>query len=159
MSPIPTLGGRGGGWVALQFVLLGLLAVVGLLDLSGWPIEVRGGLRVLGVLLMAAGTVLAVFAVTGLGSSLTATPAPLASATLRTGGVYAHVRHPIYAALLLIALGWSLVSSPWCLALTAVLALVLDLKRRVEEDFLLATYPGYAAYRAAVPAAFVPSLW
>ena len=159
MSPIPTLGRRGGGWVALQFLLLGLLAVVGLLDLSGWPIEVRGGLRGIGVLLVSCGTVLAVFAVTGLGSSLTATPAPLPSATLRTGGVYAHVRHPIYAALLLITLGWALISSPWCLVLVFLLAIVLDLKRRVEEEFLLATYDDYALYRAAVPAAFIPRLW
>jgi protein-S-isoprenylcysteine O-methyltransferase Ste14 len=159
MSPIPTLGRRGGGWVALQFLLLGLMAVVGLLDLSGWPIEVRGGLRGIGVLLVSAGTVLAVFAVTGLGASLTATPAPLPSATLRTGGIYARVRHPIYAALLLITLGWALISSPWCLVLVFLLALVLDLKRRVEEEFLTATYPGYAAYRAAVPAAFIPHLW
>jgi protein-S-isoprenylcysteine O-methyltransferase Ste14 len=42
---------------------------------------------------------------------------------------------------------------------TAALAVVLDLKRRVEEDFLVATYAGYAAYRLAVPRALVPYLW
>jgi protein-S-isoprenylcysteine O-methyltransferase Ste14 len=155
----PQLGRRGGGWVALQMLLLALLAIVGLVDLSGWPEAYRSGLRTLGVLAMSAGTILAVFAITGLGSALTAVPAPLAHASLRTDGVYAHVRHPIYAGLLLLALGWSLLTTPWCLLLTAVLAVVLDLKRRVEERFLEATYPEYALYRHAVPNALVPYVW
>lgn len=152
----PSLGSRGQGWVVLQFVLLGLALLVGLLDLSGWPAALQGGLRYLGVLVVSAGVVLAVYAVLGLGSSLTALPAPVASGTLRTTGVYAVVRHPIYSALLLIVLGWSLMSSPWVLLVLVLLAIELDLKRRVEEDFLERTYEEYVAYRAQVPWAFVP---
>jgi protein-S-isoprenylcysteine O-methyltransferase Ste14 len=158
----PSLGDKGQGWVALQFVLLGLAAVVGVLDLSGWPEPYRGGLRYLGVLVVAAGIVLAVFAVLGLGSSLTALPAPLAHGTLRTDGVYGVVRHPIYSALLLLVLGWALVSSPWVLLVLAALAVELDLKRQVEEDFLARRYDGvadhdsYTVYRRRVPWALVP---
>jgi protein-S-isoprenylcysteine O-methyltransferase Ste14 len=153
---IPSLGSRGQGWVALQFALLALAAVVGLLDLSGWPEPYRGGLRYVGALVLAAGVVLAVFAVLGLGSSLTALPAPLETATLRTDGPYGVVRHPIYSALLLIALGWALATSPWVLVVVALLALVLDLKRQVEEDFLEGRYAGYADYRTRVRWALVP---
>lgn len=153
---IPRLGARGQGWVALQFVLLGLAVVIGLLASSGWPEAYRSGLRYLGALVMAAGVVLAVFAVLGLGSSLTALPAPLETATLRTDGVYAVVRHPIYSALLVLCLGWALATSPWVLVVVALLAVVLDLKRQVEEDFLLGRYPEYGAYRERVPWALVP---
>ncbi|MFN8157338.1 MAG: isoprenylcysteine carboxylmethyltransferase family protein [Candidatus Nanopelagicales bacterium] len=152
----PSLGSRGQGWVVLQFVLLGLALLVGLLDLSGWPAALQGGLRYVGVLVVSAGVVLAVYAVLGLGSSLTALPAPVSSGRLRTTGVYAVVRHPIYSALLLIVLGWSLMSSPWVLLVLVLLAVELDLKRRVEEDFLERTYEAYGAYRAQVPWAFVP---
>ena len=55
----PSLGSRGQGWVALQFVLLGLALLVGLLDLSGWAEGPRGGLRYVGVLVIPAGVVLA----------------------------------------------------------------------------------------------------
>ena len=152
----PSLGSRGQGWVAAQFVLLGVALLVGLLDLSGWPVALRGGLRYVGVLVIAAGVVLAVYAVLGLGSSLTALPAPVEHGRLRTEGVYSVVRHPIYAALLLVVLGWSLLSSPWVLLVWLALAVVLDLKRQVEEDFLERTYEEYAAYRARVPWALVP---
>jgi protein-S-isoprenylcysteine O-methyltransferase Ste14 len=78
---------------------------------------------------------------------------------LRTEGVYSVVRHPIYSGLLLLATGWSLTTSPWALLATAVLAVELDLKRRVEERFLATTYPQYAAYRSNVRHALVPGLW
>lgn len=154
----PSLGDRGQGWVAAQFALLGVALVVGLLDLSGWPEALRGGLRYVGVLVIAAGVVLAVYAVLGLGSSLTALPAPVEHGTLRTDGVYAVVRHPIYSALLLVVLGWSLLSSPWVLLVWLALAVVLDLKRQVEEDFLERTYEEYVGYRARVRWALVPGI-
>jgi protein-S-isoprenylcysteine O-methyltransferase Ste14 len=152
----PSLGDKGQGWVALQLVLLGVALLVGLLDLSGWASAYAGGLRYVGVLVMSAGVVLAVFAVLGLGSSLTALPAPVEAGTLRTDGVYGVVRHPIYSALLLVVLGWALVTSPWVLLVWLALAVVLDLKRQVEEDFLERTYDEYPAYRARVPWALLP---
>ncbi|HSN07348.1 MAG TPA: methyltransferase, partial [Candidatus Angelobacter sp.] len=91
----------------------------------------------------------AVLALTGLGSALTAVPAPLEGERLRTGGVYAVVRHPIYGSLILMSAGYAFLTSPWALLLTAVLAVELDLKRRVEEEFLSAAYPEYADYRRA----------
>jgi protein-S-isoprenylcysteine O-methyltransferase Ste14 len=156
---IPRLGSRGQGWVALQFLLLGAIAAVGLLTRGGWPAGVAAAAGVLGILLLAAGVVVAVLALTGLGSALTAVPAPLEGERLRTGGVYAVVRHPIYGSLILMSAGFALLTSPWALLVTAVLAVELDLKRRVEEDFLSATYPDYADYRRAVPHALLPGVW
>jgi protein-S-isoprenylcysteine O-methyltransferase Ste14 len=83
----------------------------------------------------------------------------VAGAPLRTDGLYGVVRHPIYLGLLLMAAGFSLATTPWGLLVTALLAVVLDLKRRVEERWLDATYPQYAAYRAAVPHALIPYVY
>ena len=155
---LPNLGRRGGGWVVLQFLLLGVLALVGIRGWGGWG-TYAGAIGTIGVLVMAAGTIVAVFAVVGLGPALTAVPAPNEGGPLRTDGVYGVVRHPIYFGLILLATGFSLITTPWGLLVTAVLAVVLDLKRRVEERFLLATYPQYAVYRAAVPNALIPYVW
>jgi protein-S-isoprenylcysteine O-methyltransferase Ste14 len=156
---LPRLGDRGQGWVALQMVLLAVVALVGVLTRGGWPISARLPLSVIGVVLLGVGGLGAVLAVTGLGSALTALPAPLRGERLRTSGVYAVVRHPIYGALILLALGVALLTSPWTLLPAVALAVVLDLKRRVEEDFLSSTYADYADYRQAVPRALLPYVW
>jgi protein-S-isoprenylcysteine O-methyltransferase Ste14 len=111
------------------------------------------------MLVMAAGTIVALVAVVDLGPSLTALPAPSGGAPLRTDGIYGVVRHPIYLGLILLGTGFSLVTTPWGLLVTALLAVGLDLKRRVEERFLQATYAQYAVYRAAVPNALIPQVW
>ena len=156
---IPRLGTRGQGWVALQMTLLLVIAVVGVVGRGGWEGRAQIVVAFVGALALLGGLVLAAMALTGLGSALTAMPAPLQGQTLRTNGVYAVVRHPIYGGLILMALGFSLQTTPWALAPTAALAVVLDLKRRVEEDFLAAAYRGYPAYRQAVRKALIPYVW
>jgi protein-S-isoprenylcysteine O-methyltransferase Ste14 len=156
---IPRLGSRGQGWVVLQFVLLAAIGAAGLLTRGSWPEPAQRALGVLGAVLLVAGTVVAVLALTGLGSALTAVPAPIEGERLRTGGIYAVVRHPIYGSLVLMSVGFALLTSPWALPPALLLAVVLDLKRRVEEEFLSAAYPDYAEYRRAVPHALVPGVW
>jgi protein-S-isoprenylcysteine O-methyltransferase Ste14 len=155
----PRLGDRGQGWVALQLALLVAIGVVGVLTRGGWPSSLRTPAAVVGVVLLVVGGLGAVLAVTGLGSALTALPAPLEGQRLRTSGIYAVVRHPIYGALIVLALGVALLSSPWTLVPTVALTAVLDLKRRVEEDFLSSVYADYADYRRAVRKALLPYVW
>jgi protein-S-isoprenylcysteine O-methyltransferase Ste14 len=139
--------------------LLLVIAVVGVVGRGGWEGRAQIAVAFVGALALLGGLVLAAMALTGLGSALTAMPAPLQGQTLRTDGVYAVVRHPIYGGLILMALGFSMQTTPWALVPTAALAVVLDLKRRVEEDFLAATYRGYAAYRQTVRKALIPYVW
>jgi protein-S-isoprenylcysteine O-methyltransferase Ste14 len=153
MSSVPSLGPRGEGWVVLQFVALGLVAAGGLFapGTAGLPDAATGvGL----VLLIAGGTV----ALLGLlvlreGRSVSALPHPRPGMDLVVTGPYAFVRHPIYAGLILLALGWSVLqdSGP-ALVATAVLAIVLDLKRRREEAYLENHLAAYAEYRARTKA-------
>ena len=63
----------------------------------------------------------------------------------------------MYGGGLLLALAWSLVSSPVALAPTAVASLFLDAKRRLEESWLAEEQPEYEAYRQEALTVSCPS--
>ena len=86
-----------------------------------------------------------------LGDALTPDPTPKDDTELVDSGVYAWVRHPIYTGFALMALAITLYagSSERILFCTA-LWIVLDVKSRVEERYLLARFADYAAYRERV---------
>jgi len=138
-------------------VLVGVSAVTGVY----WPDSVAGVFVVIGLALILAGLVLLATAGIALllARSTTIFPRPREGATLADTGVYRRVRHPVYGAVLLIALGWSLVESPLGLLPTAALAVVFDLKARVEEAWLEERFPGYSGYRERTPRRFVPGVY
>jgi protein-S-isoprenylcysteine O-methyltransferase Ste14 len=111
-----------------------------------------------GLVIAIAGGVLLVGGMVRLGHSLTPFPRPLERARLQVGGAYRLVRHPIYGGLILIALGWSLISSPLALAATIVLAIVLEIKSRLEESMLVRRYAEYDSYRLRVRWRFLPGI-
>jgi protein-S-isoprenylcysteine O-methyltransferase Ste14 len=75
-------------------------------------------------------------------------------------GAYRWVRHPLYASLIWMASGASLIlGNP--VALAAVLGIFLPAmvyRARQEEAALIETFPGYAAYRR-VTGMFLPTPW
>lgn len=80
-------------------------------------------------------------------------PEPRAGGELVSRGIYRLVRHPMYLAVLLCALAACLAyAAPWKWLLAGLLTLVLALKIRREERYLLQRYPGYASYRASTKA-------
>jgi protein-S-isoprenylcysteine O-methyltransferase Ste14 len=91
--------------------------------------------------------------------ALTALPHPRPEAELVEHGAYRYVRHPIYGGLILGAIGLAVIT-PWAgtIAAVALLALVLDLKRRREEAWLVDHHPGYRAYRSRTRA-LIPGLY
>ena len=109
-----------------------------------------------GVALLAFGGWLVVRGLIDLGPNLSASPAPVHGATLVDTGIYASVRHPIYAGVILLAIGWAFfaVSLP-ALIVALLLTAWLDLKSRREEVWLIAHHPRYLAYRERT-ARFVP---
>lgn len=157
-SRLPSLGTRGEGWVALQGVLLVAVAFAGVAG-PPWP-DGDGTWRPAAAgLLGAAGLVLSLGGMRGLGSALTPFPRPVPDGALIEHGVYRLVRHPIYGGVLLLAAGWALWRSPLALVPTALLALLFEGKRRREEAWLMERYPGYATYRARVRRRFIPFVW
>jgi protein-S-isoprenylcysteine O-methyltransferase Ste14 len=147
---VPSLGPRGEGWVVGQGLLLLGIAGLGLPGLGALPPDSGvGWARVLlGLAVMAGGLAIGGLALRDLGASLTALPHPRADASFVDSGIYAVIRHPMYAALIATSLGWVLVTAsvPAALA-TVALAAWLDLKSRREEAWLRGHYPEYEAYR------------
>lgn len=154
---IPSLGPRGEGWVLLQGICFALLAAAiyaGPQDL-GEDVAMAGTRQLLGYVI---GVVAAVMIGSGIAElrrarSLSALPKPREDARLVERGAYRLVRHPIYGGLILAALGLAVIT-PWAGTFIAValLAIVLDLKRRREESWLRERFPGYDAYRARTKA-------
>ena len=134
--------------------------VVGLIPWAltgGWEAEDPWApLVVLGALLLAAGLLVLVrsfvrFVVEGIG-----TPAPVAPTEhLVVGGLYRHVRNPMYLALGAIVTGQALILGRPALLLyaAAVLAVTSTFVRVYEEPTLRSQFGAeYDAYRRAVPA-------
>ncbi len=117
----------------------------------GWLEEIAS------VAAVAGGAVLVVAAVT-LGRSLTVLPTPVERGSLRTGGLYRFVRHPIYTGLLAFVAARAVTSgSPVKVGLAAALLGLLAGKARWEEAMLRRRYPTYRDY-AARTGRFLPGL-
>jgi protein-S-isoprenylcysteine O-methyltransferase Ste14 len=79
-------------------------------------------------------------------------PGPKAGATLVTRGIYARIRHPLYASVMAMAVSWALAwGSLTGLGAAVLLAGFLHLKTFHEEGLLKATFPDYASYARSVP--------
>ena len=106
--------------------------------------------------LLVAGLAVLVLAGLTLGKSLSANPVPLAKSTLKTNGIYAVVRHPIYFGLTLASLGLAISSHNWLgLALFGALVTLLNFKARFEEKLLRAKFDNYSDYARKV-GRFIP---
>lgn len=150
-------GRVGAALVAAQFGLLALLAGLALAP-GGWPTADAA-------LLVAAGTVLGIWALTAnRPGNFNIRPQPRNGAVFVHRGPYRWIRHPMYSALLLAGLGavrmagagagWA---SPANGSAWAALLAVLWAKSAVEERALLQVFDGYAAYRQR-SGRFVPGL-
>ena len=120
------------GWllVALQAVLIVALVLVPKAELTAVRL-------VPGMALIAGGAILGIWAGRRLGNALTPTPVPLAGAALRTEGPYSRVRHPIYSAVVLAAIGFTVAVGTWWTALVLVMLVVFFLVKARWEDRLL----------------------
>ncbi len=148
MSGLPSLGPRGEGWVIIQFALLGLVGLAGLVG-PAWGGELRQASAMVGLLIMAAGAGLGGWGLVELRDALTPLPYPRGGAQLVETGAYRLARHPIYGGIVIGALGYGLaLASPPAMLGSLVLLGFFRLKSAREEVWLVARYPGYPAYRA-----------
>lgn len=124
--------------VFIQFLCLGLIALSG-------PPPSQPPL----IALVVGGVLLGLWGIATMRlSRLSVLPDLLAHAELVTAGPYRLIRHPMYASLLLVALGLVLAApSLWRWLIWAALLVNLVVKLRYEEGLLLARFPAYADYR------------
>lgn len=100
--------------------------------------------------LLAIGSLTIIAALVELGSAdgITPWPKPIDDAELVSTGIYGLIRHPMYAGLISLMMGLSILSdSASRLLLTFVLYLVLDAKASYEESELTLLVPGYSDYK------------
>jgi protein-S-isoprenylcysteine O-methyltransferase Ste14 len=146
---------RGGWWVVGQAVLLAACAASWVLWHADWGL----GVFAVGLVLLAVGALMGIWAGVALGRALTSYPSPVPNATLVERGPYRLVRHPIYGGVAMGMCGASLaLGSIPGLGLCAVLLAFFFLKARAEEARLGARYPEYAEYRNRVRRRLVPWL-
>ena len=154
MRTIQAIAGSALFFIAAPGVVAGVMPWV-LTDRYRLPLSTLPGLVPAGwILILAAAALLlhsfARFALEGLG-----TPAPVApTERLVVGGIYRHVRNPMYVAVLSIILGQALLFSSWAVfgyGIVAAAAMV-SFVRLYEEPTLARRYGAeYEAYRRAVP--------
>jgi len=136
--------------VALQFAALALLLL-----LPPWP-ALTPLVLLTGALGAALGSWTLLFNRLG---NFNIRPQPKAGGKLITGGPYRYIRHPMYSALLLMFAGVAHGNEPgYKLGIWVLLAVVLVLKARLEEQGLLRIFPGYAQYRRTSKR-FIPFIW
>lgn len=143
----PSFAARGGWWVVAQApVLLGAIALpLATGDGTLWP---QQWLQWFGVALVFLGFALTAAGLVALGDALTPFPRPRPDAALRTHGVYALVRHPVYSGLIFATLGWVLWwVSGWGLMYAVAVFAFFDRKAAREEVWLCAKFPAYDDYR------------
>ena len=127
--------------------------------LTGWDVRWSGAwavpLQVVGGALVVAGAGVLVSAFVRFVREGAGTPAPVAPAEhLVVGGLYRHVRNPIYVALIAVILGQALLLGQLVLVpyAAAVLAAVAAFVHWYEEPVLAARFGDrYEEYRRAVP--------
>ncbi len=156
--PLPSLGPRGEGWLALQVVLIVAIAAAGIWG-PAWPPGAAPWRWLLGGVASLLGGALAVAGALNLGSQLTPLPRPVEGGALRDRGAYSLSRHPIYGGVLLLALGWALFTSPLALLPVGLAVPFLEAKRRMEEAWLAQHHPEYADYQRRVRWRLIPFVW
>lgn len=151
------VGTRGEVWTAAWLVLFSCVL------LGGIPIPFLNNLLSFlgGPGLMIGGGAVVVSSLSDLGSdNLTPFLTPVSGGSLITEGIFGKIRHPIYAGLIALCAGFSILTgSAVRLVITALLIVVLDIKSDKEEEMLSKAYPDYAAYKEEVTGKFIPGDW
>lgn len=161
VARLPSLGPRGEGWVVGQLLLMALIGVLGLRRgrRTGGNRAGRLVRLLVGGVLLGAGVEVGRQGARDLGSNLTVLPHPRQEGQLVDTGIYGRVRHPLYLAAVLVAVGWAAaMGSVVSLIVSTLLAVWLDAKARLEEAWLAERFPGYAAYRTRT-FRFVPGFY
>ena len=136
-------------WVIAQSIFLVVMGIAAPLRPGQWPPPLGCGTGS-AAFLYAAWT--GISAVVRLGRNRTPHPAPRPGSTLVTTGIYARIRHPLYAAMMAMGLGWACFwSSGIALVLAVLFISFLHAKARFEERLLCARFDDYPGYAARVP--------
>jgi protein-S-isoprenylcysteine O-methyltransferase Ste14 len=154
----PGLTAGDGGLTVVAVLCIGL-AIWGRRYFDGLAVGALW-VRVVGLAVLVASTVLTLWARFWLGTMWSLAPKVKGDQRLRTRGPYAVTRHPIYTGMLGMLLGATLLSGigQWIVLFPAAL-IVFEVKIRMEERLMVVTFPEeYLRYRRRVPQ-LIPGLY
>lgn len=135
--------------VLIQFGSLAAITLLALVDFSAsyWPIN-------LGLIVISAYLVLAAYK--SLKPSLSVNPIPKDGAEFIRSGIYRNMRHPMYAAVILLGFGLSGFSAnPAAIVICGILIINIVVKAKVEDNLLLERHPEIWEYQMQTPG-FIP---
>ncbi|KTD03311.1 isoprenylcysteine carboxylmethyltransferase family protein [Fluoribacter gormanii] len=117
-------------------------------------------LKIIGPVLFIIGLLILIIAIKQLGVAFTPVVTPIDNAQLVTSGIYGLIRHPIYAGIIIMAVGWCLFWGS-ILSFIASLALIIffHFKAKKEEALLSKKYPEYAKYMSKVKKKIIPFIY
>ncbi len=134
---------KGGVWVILQGILLVAVLIWHFMPFASPAHQIP----YFGPILVILGFILIFVACFQLGGNLSPMPVPKSNSELQTSGIYAMVRHPIYAGLILIAIGiYALFPSFGQGYLTVATMAFFGAKATREERWMRQRFPEYVEY-------------
>jgi protein-S-isoprenylcysteine O-methyltransferase Ste14 len=149
-------------WGGVLFVVAMVAGLAGpALAVAGvTPVDPPAPLRAAGLVLALVGFAATLAAQTGMGASWRIGVDPAERTALVTGGVFAHVRNPIFTAMVAAQAGIALMVPTWvsAAALAALIAAVQLQVRTAEEPYLLTAHGDAYADYAARTGRFVPGI-
>ena len=130
--------------VFAQIVLIGLY----IMEVQWIELSLPYWLRYLALIDVAFGVIILLAGLLKLGNNLTPLPRPKRDGELVTGGIFAYIRHPIYAGIIFIMAGGSLYfSSTWKMLMATFIWLVFYYKSKLEESYLTEKFDDYESYK------------
>lgn len=151
--PIVTIQNKSARFMNFQAITM-LMVLIGAFSDHFWGARINFSLPfiVTGIVLIIAGLMLLVISLKKLGPSLTPDPIPKGNGVLVKSGIYSLSRHPIYLAILVTELGWTIAfSSVIGLFLMIPLFFVLREKAKFEESLLIEKFGAeYSLYAKKV---------
>src|SRR5581483_2123209 len=130
MRLLKNFAARGGIWVLTQIALMLAVAWLGYFFGGDAPTIAF----IFGWLLIAVAISAGISALIAMRGNLTPFPQPRDAGRLVTHGIYAWIRHPMYAAVIVCGFAWSLLAwSAPAFAAACVLAIFMNAKARHEE--------------------------
>lgn len=135
--------------MGIQFSSLALLIVLALRYPSDSYWIANLGLISIALLLLA-------LAYKELRPTISVNPIPRDDGVFIRAGIYRKMRHPMYAAVILLGLGISGFSSHgWAIAICGLLVINMVIKAKLEDNLLIKKYPEELKYLLSVPG-FIP---
>lgn len=136
-------GKRGEALVLITFATYGFIVVP--------PFVFKGVIPFLSIVSILGGALCAVLGVVNLGSSFSPLPVAREENALVQTGIFKFIRHPLYAGLLMLSAGLSILSgNEFRLLMTGVLWWLIEETIRGEEKELEDLHPEYAEYKTKV---------